>query len=183
MNTKTAWVLVGVAVISAVGFMALGGQPNGRASHADQRFIEEMIPHHEGAIEMATLALERSKRPEVRTLAQQIITAQTQEIATMRLWYREWFNTDTIPPASMHSAEMHGMVGDMERLKAAEDFDYEFLMQMIVHHEMAIMMAQMLEPSTSRAEMKAFAVAIRAAQQSEIESMRAWIKAWYSEAN
>src|SRR3990167_7337994 len=43
---------------------------------ADQHFITQMIPHHEGAIEMARLALEKSERPEIRSLAQGIIEAQ-----------------------------------------------------------------------------------------------------------
>lgn len=38
----------------------------------DQRFIVMMIPHHDGAIAMAELALTRAKRPEIRTLAEQI---------------------------------------------------------------------------------------------------------------
>ncbi|WP_242036175.1 DUF305 domain-containing protein [Cyanobium sp. FACHB-13342] len=38
----------------------------------DQRFIVMMIPHHEGAIAMADLALNRAKRPEIRELAKRI---------------------------------------------------------------------------------------------------------------
>lgn len=184
MKTQTAWIIIGVAIIGGLAFMALGGQPNGRASHADQRFIEEMIPHHEGAIEMATLALERSTRPEVLSLAQQIVTSQTHDITDMRAWYRDWFHREVPPPPEdSHTMHMQGMVGDMDKLKAAKDFDLEFMSQMITHHEMAIMMAQMLQSTTERAEMKTLADAIISSQQNEIESMRAWLKAWYSEAN
>ena len=42
---------------------------------ADARFIVMMIPHHEGAIAMATLGLQRSRRPEIRSLAGRIRTS------------------------------------------------------------------------------------------------------------
>lgn len=60
----------------------------------DQRFIVMMIPHHDGAIAMANLALSRSKRPQIRSLAQQIKTSQTAENSQMRRWYRQWFTAD-----------------------------------------------------------------------------------------
>src|SRR3989344_6887816 len=60
------------------------------SQNIDQHFIVQIIPHHEGAIEMAKVALERSGRPEILSLAQGIIEAQETENAQMRAWYREW---------------------------------------------------------------------------------------------
>lgn len=57
----------------------------------DQRFIEAMIPHHEGAIAMARDALEKAEHAEIKTLAEAIISAQEAEIAQMREWLRTWF--------------------------------------------------------------------------------------------
>lgn len=57
----------------------------------DLRFIEAMIPHHQGAIEMAKDAQEHAEHPEIRTLAGQIITAQEGEIAQMQAWKQQWF--------------------------------------------------------------------------------------------
>ena len=50
----------------------------------DKHFIEQMIPHHDGAVAMAKLALEKSNRPEIKTLANAIIEGQTKEIQDMR---------------------------------------------------------------------------------------------------
>jgi uncharacterized protein (DUF305 family) len=57
----------------------------------DEAFLETMIPHHQGAVQMAQLALTSSKRPEIIKLAQDIIDSQEKEIQTMRTWQRSWF--------------------------------------------------------------------------------------------
>ena len=77
---------------------------------------------------------------------------------------------------------MHGgMMGDdsdMTNLEKASDFDKEFLEEMIPHHQMAVMMATMLKNGTEKPEMKKLADEIIAAQNSEINQMRGWLKNW-----
>lgn len=168
-----------------------GGMPGGysMSRNIDQHFIAQMIPHHEGAIEMARIALERSKRPEMYSLASAIIAAQQKEIDDMEEWYEEWFGTT--PPKeglgmmSPRGGNMHmgGMEGDIEALTSVSesDFDREFILQMIPHHEMALMMASMLRSGTEREEMKQLAEDIIASQSQEIETMRGWLTAWYGQ--
>jgi len=56
------------------------------------RFMNAMIPHHEGAIAMAKDALQKSKRPEVKQLAQEIVTSQQKEVDQMKQWRKAWYN-------------------------------------------------------------------------------------------
>jgi uncharacterized protein (DUF305 family) len=51
----------------------------------DKDFVATMVPHHQGAIEMAQAELRYGHNEQLRRLAQEIIVAQTQEIAVMRL--------------------------------------------------------------------------------------------------
>lgn len=57
----------------------------------DLRFINAMLPHHEGAVTMAKEALEKSDRPEIKKLAQDIISSQQQEISQMQEWKKAWY--------------------------------------------------------------------------------------------
>lgn len=56
----------------------------------DKKFISEMITHHEGAVDMAKLALTNAKHQEVKSMAQNIISAQTKEIDEMKTLQKDW---------------------------------------------------------------------------------------------
>ncbi len=167
------------------GQMMLGN--NQIMGQIDSHFIEQMIPHHEDAITMANLALTRAEHQEIKMLGSDIIKTQSDEIDQMKDWYKSWFGNE-VPDVSSSMGHgmgmmMHGgMMGnetDVKTLENSQPFDKEFIEQMIPHHQMAVMMAQMLSRSTNRPEMKQLAENIISAQTKEINQMREWYNAWY----
>jgi uncharacterized protein (DUF305 family) len=69
----------------------------------------------------------------------------------------------------------HSMMSmDMDALKTASDFDKEFVRQMVPHHQMAVMMAQMVSGRTTRPEIRTLAQSIIKSQNAEIAQMKAW---------
>lgn len=72
---------------------SMSGKLEGKTGNEfDQAFIEQMIQHHQGAIDMANLALKNGSHPEIKQMAQNIISAQTTEITQMKQWQKAWFN-------------------------------------------------------------------------------------------
>ena len=170
-----------------------GGMQRGTRS-ADAHFIVMMIPHHEGAIAMADLALQRSKRPEIRALAERIRSSQSRENAQMRRWYRQWFGVEVPawpgpgwgmgPGMGMgHGMGMGmGMPGfgtSLDALRTAPDFDRAFLVQMIAHHRMGVMMASHAWWGTVHPELRELEEAMVRVQSEEIEQMGRWYQQWY----
>ncbi len=163
----------------------LGNNTSSINSAIDKHFIEQMIPHHEGAIEMAKLAQVRSKNTNILNLANAIIKSQSEEITQMKGWYKDWYKAE-VPVDSavgmgmgrgmMQGGMMGGSTSDITSLKNSTNFDEAFLQEMIPHHQMAVMMAQMLLSGTNRSEMKTLGQNIITAQEKEIDQMRSWLE-------
>ena len=168
------------------GMMRMMGMGNQSAtsSNVDKHFIEQMIPHHEDAIDMANLAKEKSVNKDILTLSDNIMASQSSEIELMKTWYKNWFGYDVPEDTSMSvkSGMMHEGVmeddTDFDVLKNSVDFDKAFIKEMIPHHQMAVVMAKMLEQASTRPEMKKLAQDIITAQTKEIEMMKEWQKSW-----
>ena len=159
------------------------GMPMGQRG-ADAQFIAMMIPHHEGAIAMAELALQRSRRPEIRALAERIRTSQSQENARMRRWYRQWYGGDVLtrPAQRMGMGMGMGMPGSstsLDALRTAPDFDRAFLEQMIAHHRLGVMMASHAQWGTIHRELRQLEGEMVQVQSKEIEQMASWVQQWF----
>jgi uncharacterized protein (DUF305 family) len=68
------------------------GLANKTGDEFDKAFLAEMIIHHEGAITMANAALKNAQHQEIKSLATDIISAQTREINQMQQWQQAWYN-------------------------------------------------------------------------------------------
>lgn len=130
----------------------------------DQVFIDNMIPHHQSAIEMARVELAKGRNPELRKIATDIVASQDGEITQMRAWRQAWFGSPDTPATP--SMGMAGM--DPGRVAAASDVDRAFVDEMTPHHQGAVEMAREAQTASTRPEIRALAGAIITAQEREI---------------
>lgn len=140
---------------------------------ADTMFAQGMIPHHEQAVEMSEMMLQKKDIPaSVTDLAARIKAAQAPEIETMTGWLKAWNE-----PATMGSGHsMDGMMGegDMKQLESAQGTAAArlFLTQMVTHHQGAIMMAQTEMSQGKNADAIKLSRDIVTAQEAEIKEMQ-----------
>ncbi len=146
---------------------------------ADTAFAQMMIVHHEGALEMAELAIDRAEREDVVALAERIAQAQGPEIEEMTAWLETW-GEDVEPmdhgSMDMGGMEMNGMSQDemmthLDGLSGSE-FDTAFLEGMIAHHEGAVEMAEAELADGENPQALALAEKIIADQEAEIAEMQ-----------
>jgi len=164
----------------------------------DVQFIDMMVPHHQGAVEMAHVAELRAQRPELKAMAADVINGQAAEIERMRTWRAAWTGSGQTPPMEkmptlgvtngmlgmagngMDSAPTMNMAKDVEALHtAAEPFDAAFIEAMIPHHQSAIEAARLALQQASHPELKDLAANIIDAQLREIGQMQVWRTQWY----
>lgn len=137
----------------------------------DIMFAQMMIPHHQQAVDMGTLAETRAENPKVKELAARIKAEQAPEIEQMK----GWLEVANAPLDMGHEMGMDGMLSDedMARLEGATGaaFDRLYVEGMIEHHRGAIQMAQMIEESEND-EARSLAEAIISSQTLQIEEMQ-----------
>ena len=157
----------------------------------DLRFIDAMTPHHQGGVEMAKEAQQKSKRPEIQKLAAEIITAQDKEINQMKQWRQAWYPKASAEPIAYNAQMGHsmpmsldqkkGMMMNMDLGAADGQFDLRFINAMTPHHEGAVTMANDALKNSKRPEVQKLAKDIISSQEVEIAQMKQWRKAWYNQ--
>jgi uncharacterized protein (DUF305 family) len=182
--TLVAGAILAAFLVLVVASLSSGGDGNSR-SVTDGAFIAGMVPHHNSAVQMARVALDRSQRRAVRRLAQDIVDSQTEEMSMLRSIHQRLYGA----PLSSMSAAHGSMPGMSEKmavspadLEAAPEFDRAFLDAMVSHHEDAIRMARLELADGRDAELRGIARGIIQTQSREITKMRRWRERWYGAA-
>ncbi|HEY9876343.1 MAG TPA: DUF305 domain-containing protein [Candidatus Obscuribacterales bacterium] len=155
----------------------------------DLRFIDAMKIHHQGAVIMAKEAQQKSKRPEIKKLADNIIKAQNTEISQMQKWRQAWYPQASKEPLAyggqgkslvpMPEKQRQDMMMSGDLGAADDQFDKRFINAMIPHHEGAIKMAEDALTKSKHPEIKKLAQNITTSQKAEIEQMKQWRQSWY----
>ena len=119
-----------------------------RYTASDTRFMRDMIPHHQQALELSRLAPDRTNSPKLLEIAGKIEAAQGDEIAFMEQWLTSRGESidRSRPHAGHHTMKGMATEAQMAALAAATgvEFDRQFLSLMIAHHEGAIDMVEAL---------------------------------------
>lgn len=148
----------------------------------DLRFLDQMVPHHQMAVHSAQIMIANSERPELRDLAQRIITAQQAEIEQMGVWRAAWFPDAAVAPSMMMSGQGDTIAGQGGTMGEQVQADRLFLEMMIPHHEAAIGMARQALEESERPEIHTLAEAIISSQSAEIEEMRGYLRDFFGVA-
>ena len=170
------------------GSMGMGSEGMGRqmlmenGEYSDRRFIDAMVPHHQGAMAMAEVALKNAEHEEIKELSRNIISSQQAEIEELKAIKKEEFGTSNVP-MEMSQEQMRGMGMMMypQQLANRELYDKAFIDAMIPHHQSAVEMAQVALENSDNPKMKELAQNIISAQKREIEQMKQWRQQWYPE--
>jgi uncharacterized protein (DUF305 family) len=169
------------------GSMGMGSEGMARqmvmenGEYSDKAFIDAMVPHHQGAVEMAEVALQNAEHEDIKQLSRNIISTQRAEIEELKAIKQQEFGTSEVPmEMSAQDMQMMGMT-DPDALANKSPFDKAFIDAMIPHHQSAIAMAQVALEDSENPEIKELARNIVSAQQREIEQMQQWRQAWYPE--
>ncbi len=150
--------------------------------YSDEAFLDAMVPHHQGAVEMAEVAQNNAEHEEIERLARNIIAAQRTEIEEMRSIKQEEFGTSDVPmQMSEKDMENMGMTPDPGMLADERPFDRAFIDAMIPHHQSAIEMARVASEQSDNPDIQTLAEDIITAQEREIGQMKSWRKEWYPE--
>lgn len=143
---------------------------------ADIAFIQDMTPHHDGALAMAELAPTRAQNADVKQLAERIVAAQGPELELMQEMAAAWDVELTAggPGHSMSGGTSMDMGGDTDTLESLSgaEFDRAFLEMMTVHHEGALTMAQTELDDGENPQAQTLAKDIIDSQTAEIAEMK-----------
>ena len=188
---RTSLYLTVLATVVAVTLAACGsaGSSAGNTAFNDANveFLQGMVPHHSQAVEMAEMVPDRSDRPELNELADNIISSQNEEIEQMNSLLSD-AGSEPVEGGMDHGdmAEddmaMTGMMDDqqMQDLESSDgqDFEVMFLDMMSAHHQGAIEAAEQVLDGGENPDVADLADEIIQAQQSEIEQMNTWKEQW-----
>jgi uncharacterized protein (DUF305 family) len=178
MNSKTIYFLLAfLTVISVPAVLILNRtspentepakivSPN-KLVYSDEQFILGMVPHHQEAIDSSNELLAIATDPDVRAVAQDIITAQIDEVSSMKDWYTEWYQKDY-----RDDGKYKLMMRSPQGLTARQA-EAEYVSDMIGHHEHAVLMAQDLLSFSNRPELRLLSENVIATQTTEILSLK-----------
>lgn len=148
--------------------------PNAENAPYDLQFIDTMIEHHKGAMQMAQMALDKAQNPKIKEMAQNMVDDQQEEIAKMKKMRGKSYKNQPEAVNMEFPGMMDSMKGmDMVKLEQSSgpDFDLLFINMMIPHHQGAISMSEDTLKNASQQNIKKMAQDIIKKQTKEVSEL------------
>ncbi|SFR11401.1 Uncharacterized conserved protein, DUF305 family [Lentzea waywayandensis] len=170
--------IIVLGLLALTGCSSVGGSSPGEpaANEADATFSLQMIPHHHQTIEIAKVAMQKSKDDFVINVADKIANAETGEIEQMATYLRSW-NIQVPGNDANATHKMAGMmtVKDVEALKAATGKQYDdlFLATLSRHLRSGVDMAKTAQAKGEHIGSKALAGKIIVSQTEVLDQIAA----------
>ena len=136
-----------------------------------------MIEHHQGAVDMANIELSKGSDEKMKSMAQNIITKQTGEIAKLREFVQSY------KPSGMKHGEgelkkmLGGMESAMQGMQMTGNTDKDFASMMISHHEEGMKMSKAQMSNGMSKELKDMAKKGISHETKEIAEFKTWLSA------
>jgi hypothetical protein len=135
----------------------------------DLRYLNAMIAHHRGAIALAEQVKNESKRSEIRTLAEEILTNEPKLIDELYTWKKDWYKD-----RSKVKDKEWPQLGTYD-----EKLDLRFLNALIAHHEEGVHMAQDAQKKSTRNDVLTNAFTVDSFLSDSIVQLKDWRFTWY----
>lgn len=180
---KYLWInrLVLTASIALATSGLLSAQTGPAASAKfEQNFLQSFPQHHQEAIDMAQLCVEKAQHPELKQLCQHMISSQTEEKQQMNQWFQSWYGGKGDAPISTEAkmkAQHETMMAKLH-MSSGESFDHTMLVDMGEHHRMGIAETQTCILHAGHPELKALCGKMKGEQQKDLTQMNTWVKEW-----
>lgn len=152
--------------------------PDAAAFEVD--FLKMMIDHHQMAVHMSELCLDRAVHDDLLALCEEIIASQAAEIEQMQGWLADWYGIEYEP--SMDDPAHRQEIEHLQML-TGEEFEVAFLEMMVEHHAMAVAEAAECLREASHRELRRLCAGIISAQVREIVRMQVWLCRWYGDCD
>ena len=145
----------------------------------DLDFANMMIIHHQAAIDMSEVEIAKGTDAQMKTMAQNIVTAQKAEIEQLHLFVKNY----KMPEAKKMNGEMHneldetmkGMMDKINNMQMTGNTDKDFAMMMKPHHQSAVKMAEAELSHGKQHEVKKMAQKMIMDQNKEISEFKVWL--------
>ena len=149
--------------------------PRNRLTIVEIRLLRDLIDGHNLAVQMAQVCVEKASREELRSICEQVIQTQQQEIQEMRSWLSNWYGINYQPTANNFG---RNVVKQLESLSGSQ-FEIEFMKALTSHHWGAIIFGGEIIDRAYHNEFIELASNVITEQVDEIEQLRRMLREIY----